>query len=556
MKVPDIDTRKAVSVAFLTALVLRVVFLIAFALSPLFQPIEGGNDRSLYLRLAQEVGAGRILPDDVFQYMPLYPLVLGAVAALAGDGVLMLAGLLGAFMDAITSAVIVLLALRFGARPFYALVAALLYATYPLAIVFSSVTMPNTLNTMLLVLFTLAASGLTGQGKMSRWFGVGLLAGVGALGFAGFVLIVMVCAVYWLVLTVKREVGALCVPVFLIAFAIPIAPVTIHNYRVSGETILITAHGGFNFFMGNHKGATGYPTQIKGFRGDQGSLLIDAMREAEQATGHKLTPAGFSRYWSDQAKAFWREHPGEAAKLFAIKFAKFFNLAEYDDMRLLPSLRLTGLGQGWAWWPSFALISALGLAGLLSVRGSTLPRLVTATAIFSVILFFVTSRYRMTSAPLLAACAAWGITQAHAGTRRGLWTALCLACGVLALWPLKQLTDFRALDHYNVAAHFLDRGLAEEALDQADRGLAIAPQTADLHFVRGNALFGLDRLDEAKAAYIETLKLNPRKAQAHFNIAVVFSLQGDLVTARQAAGEAVKIDPDFQMAKDFLKSNP
>ena len=64
-------------------------------------------------------------------------------------------------------------------------------------------------------------------------------------------------------------------------FVVPIFPVTLHNWQMEHRFVLVTAHGGFNFYMGNHENSTGYPVQIGDFRGDAGSLLVDARREAE-----------------------------------------------------------------------------------------------------------------------------------------------------------------------------------------------------------------------------------------------------------------------------------
>src|SRR5205085_11421411 len=38
--------------------------------------------------------------------------------------------------------------------------------------------------------------------------------------------------------------------------ALAIAPVAIRNYAVSGELALVSSHGGLNFYIGNHEGAT------------------------------------------------------------------------------------------------------------------------------------------------------------------------------------------------------------------------------------------------------------------------------------------------------------
>ena len=537
--------------AFLVALVVRLLFLIPFCTSPFFVPVTGGNDRSLYVSIARRVASGELFPSGVFEYMPLYGWVLGFFFLVGGPAALLLTAVGGAGMDSLTAALIVRIARRFGASPAVALAAAVVYALYPLAMVYSSLTMPNTLNALLLMGFAAGATALSTSTPARRWLLVGLLGGVSCLGFAGMLLIT-VLTFAWLAVSTRSWKALL----LMLGVAIPIAPISLHNTRAGGEFVLITAHGGFNFYMGNHEGATGYPMQIAGFRGDAGSLLVDARREAEREVGHKLSGREFSDYWSSKARAFFRDEPAKAARLFGLKLMRLLNWREYDDLRVLPMLKLTGVASAALWPLGFAPIVLLGIIGLAFARRVGLLKLILLATAFSLVLFFITSRYRLTLAPLACALGAIGIGQfRNLADRRvapGLWLS-ALVASALTAWPLPQ-SDFRALDHYNAAAHLLDRGMAEEALQISDRGLAIDSRQPDLHFVRGNALFGLERLDEAIGEYETVLALKPNHAQAQFNMAVALKLKGDLPAARSAAEAALRADPDIEMAREFLRT--
>ncbi len=547
-------------VAFAVAFVVRAIFLLFFRHSPFFAPVAGGSDRALYDHLAVGVAGGQWWPEGVFQYMPLYAWVLGLIYKVVGLSNFGFVAALGAVVDALTCATIVRLARLLGARLWAAGLAAGLYAFYPLAVIYSTLTMPNTLNAFLLITFThLGVRRLQGGWSLGGWAALGLLAGVTCLSFAGMLLISVVALVVAAVAAVRRrQLAALpALLLYVLGVAAPIVPITLHNRRAEPGFVLITAHGGFNFWMGNHERATGYPVQIPGFRGDRGSLLLDAMDEAVRLEGRKLSSAEFSRHWSDRARAYWREHPGAALRLQALKFVRFFQAAEYDDLRMLPMLEVTGTALAWPIWPGFGLLAWLGLFGLIAWRAPVLPRVITAVGILSIISFFITSRYRLTFAPLLAVYAAGGLTTlaAAAPARRRWMGGGLLAIALLVWWPMRQ-TDFRALDHYNAAAHFMERELPAEALEVADRGLALDPNAADLHFVRGNACFGLNRLDEAVVAYERAFTLNPRHAQAHMNLAVVMKMKGDPARARREAEAALALDPAFQMARDFLATLP
>ena len=133
------------------AFFVRLWFLAQLVDSPFFEPIPGGNDRSLYVALAQRVAQGSIFPQGVFEYMPLYPCLLGLIHAAAGSN----------------SSSIMRFAWRFARHRHHdahrrlALqrsfagsggMGGLLYAFYqPQS--HSAITMPNTLNVFLLTLF-------------------------------------------------------------------------------------------------------------------------------------------------------------------------------------------------------------------------------------------------------------------------------------------------------------------------------------------------------------------------------------------------------------------
>lgn len=588
------DDRSLILFLAIFAFALRIVFLIRFAASPLFVPVSGGNDCWLYYSIAQRCAAGHWMPDGVFEYMPLYAWVLGAIASVAGSQTLLVAAYLGAVLDTATVVLIFTLARRCGAPQWAALGGAALFAAYPLAITYSALNMPNTMNAFFVTALAALLHGFTRRTPLWKWIAAGLFAGVACLSFAGMLLIAVLVAVWFSVgflirrpkfqgaasrspSSVLRPLAFLYPFAFVAAAALPIVPVSVHNYRAEGHFVLITAHGGFNFYLGNHAGATGYPMLLPGFRGDRGNLLFDARSEAERLEGRPLKAAEFAKHWNDRAKKFIRENPGAEIRILGRKFLNYWNATEYDDLRMLPMLRLTDTAFTWPVWPGFALISILGFAGLLTARRCGLVRLITATTVISVILFFVTSRYRLTAVPLLCVVGAAGLRPVLIWLKRRGQTVDSSAlfkflprdirilaiqlviAAVFAFAPVPN-ADFRSLDCYNTATHLLEKAtqtndgsLLDDALRYANEGLKLDPSSADLHFVAGNALFGLGGLPQAKTAYENAIKLNPRLAQALFNLAVVQEKMGDHAAAVSNATRAVATDPAFEQAKDFLK---
>lgn len=70
-------------------------------------------------------------------------------------------------------------------------------------------------------------------------------------------------------------------------------------------------------------------------------------------------------------------------------------------------------------------------------------------------------------------------------------------------------------------------------------------QSADEHFQAGNALMQAGRYAEAASCYERALKLEPRAARTHNNLAVACAEQGLLERALVHYGEALRVDPQF-----------
>src|SRR5262249_38259402 len=152
---------------------------------------------------------------------------------------------LGAMLDTATVALIYKLARRCGAPKPAALGGALLYAAYPLAITYSALNMPNTFNAFCLLVLANIFHGFTRSTPLWKWAATGLFIGVVCLSFAGMLLVTIVVASSFALTFI---VGGLRAPraggvarsatptalakilAMLVAAALPIIPISLHNY--------------------------------------------------------------------------------------------------------------------------------------------------------------------------------------------------------------------------------------------------------------------------------------------------------------------------------------
>ena len=94
-----------------------------------------------------------------------------------------------------------------------------------------------------------------------------------------------------------------------------IAPVTIRNYAVTGEIILISSQGGINLYLGNNEAADGLTMIMPEVELSQ-SITWDMFipvtsAAAERELGRELTDAEVSSFWTGKAVSFVINNPTE-----------------------------------------------------------------------------------------------------------------------------------------------------------------------------------------------------------------------------------------------------
>lgn len=536
-------------ICVLIALVIRLIAFSSFQDSVLYQTVEGSNhDRAIYSAAAEAASNGNFLPGGALDFLPLYPWLLGLLGVVFGTGPVT-AAVFGIACDILTTLLIVLFARRLGAGIYFATIAGLLYAAYPLAVTYSLLTMPNTLNTLGVTAFAYVAHRMiSGRANprgepqthdTARWdtspylklFVLGLFAGVLTLGFAGMILIALAVAV--LALLKHRSWLA---PVFIIVgMAIPVAPVAIHNSRAEGEFVLLTTHGGFNFYMGNHERATGYPLRVMNFRMTAKEMLTDAHNYAQHSTGRSMTRKESSAWWKEQANAYWKKNPVDAVGLTIKKFALFWNHQDMDDLRMIEQLRVLDSFYNRLAFVPFAVFGLLGLIGLFFSRETKTIRTLLLVGMAGVVFFFITARYRLTLVPLMAVLGAAGLTCLLNDFKEGKkLKALAIIPLLVFVFIPFNTRDQRPVDYHNVAIQLIADGQFNKAMGIVNRGLEIDINSGALHATKGNILFAQKDYAAAAESFTFARMLNPGDPRASYNLALSLAKAGDYCAARDA----------------------
>ena len=369
----------------------------------LFEPL---SDAAYYHRWALlAAGGGEFEPGRPYWLPPLYPWALALLYRITG-GSIGVTLLLQAALGVAATGALVSLARRVAGRR-AALAAGWLWTLYfPVAFFETRLLAVNLAVplSLLALLALLSARGrlLAGSPARAPALAAGLLIGLGALARPNLMLAApaAVLALAW----GRRSRAALAAGLLLLAgFAAAVAPAAAYNAR-TGEPAAVTANGGINFWFGNNPGARGTfhaPSSEWG--------AIDSQREvslalAAGALGREPETLGereASAYWFRRGLDWMARHPGEAARLWALKLADTLSSTEYG-IQYVPGAYRASFWTPWLFPLPFGLLlglAALGWPGRSRGRAVLVAWLLAGLA--ASLLYFTYSRFRLPLLPAL-----------------------------------------------------------------------------------------------------------------------------------------------------------
>jgi tetratricopeptide (TPR) repeat protein len=445
------------------ALALRLVYVWQVGDSSLVAPED--LDPGLYYNWAKEIAAGSWLGKDPFVQSPLYAYLLGVLMMVIGSGVTRIL-VTQAFVGCGT----VLLTYLAGRRLFdhrRGLLAALLITLYAPFIFFEGMVMKTFLSPFLTVLLILmldrAREAVPGRAGAAGLFALaGVVYGLTTLDRDNFILLAPALAllVLWIGGGVNRK-GWMAAGAFTLGTVLVITPVTLRNWLVSHEFVLLTTGGGEVFFIGNNADANGLYVPPPFVRPDPKYEHADFAARASEIEGRRLSPMQSSWFWFQQGAKFIAEEPLAWVRLLWRKMVYFWNFFELPDnldfqvlqefSPLLDSLVADAPPRGWPtllipgggrWrqvrlhlYSSFGTVAPLGLLGIYLTRRRWLRLLPLHVLLFgymaTVLLFFNFARFRVPVVPILALFASESLVRMYGVLKRawGLGVAFLIRSG-------------------------------------------------------------------------------------------------------------------------------
>ena len=532
------------------AFVVRLLVLSRFGESAYFLP--NAEDMKFYADWARRIAAGQWTDHRAFYGLPGYPFLLGGIFALIGFDPFAVG-----FLQSLSEAAVAALLFQTAAWAFpgprargIGALAALGWTFYQPAQAFSVILMPTTWAVLLFWGVFCWSTRTESRSLWRPWLAMGLLTGVVATLVATvfFILPIPIAAA---VRNLRRPGAILAAVACLLGGVLAgTSPCWLHNYFVAGEPVLLSAHSGLNFWVGNNPDANGYPKMPPGMRASQEGMLKDSIRVAEAEAGRPLKRAEVSRHWSAKASAYIHEHPREWLALMATKLKNLWSAAQYDDLSIITPLRDEGIltpGLRFGW------VAVLALAGVaFAWRRHPRSRWIAAAVclhLAALLPVFVTERYRLAAVPgllLLAACGLSDLQQALAGRRwREVGARLAAGAAAFSLVTLPQHNAaLWSLDDYNSGLKALTTGNMPRAREKLERALAYVPENAECNAVMGNYWLHANNFPRAKWFYQRALQLDPRTLEALNNLALLEMTEGHFAFAKKLLAAALQIEPD------------
>jgi tetratricopeptide (TPR) repeat protein len=505
------------------AVVLRVAHILNSRSNPTFW--APAVDPAWYDKTALDIVQGNWGPFPLFR-APLYPALLAAVYTVFGHD-LVAARMLNVVLQGATVWVI----WRAGRSYFSAAVgvlAGLLFALNGMAIYFSAELVSPSLEMFTASLATWATFWLFRDRSRVSVFVCGLAWGLAAITRPNFLFILPITVVAvayastdgqnpWASWKAHGRKIILGLATLAAGVAIPILPITAANWILGGEPVLIATQGGVNFWIGNNPESTGILSVLPGY----GNIwtMEDAQEEAEIELGRPVKSGELSAFYYRKAWDYLLSRPADGLRLMISKTFLFFNRFEISNNKHIAYYSALS-----PWLPpleylDFGVLLPLALMGLWALwRYPTVKVMAGLTALYaiSIILFFITSRFRMPTVPWLCLLAAAGLMWAVNGLRSRL--------------PIKSLLPVAILIPGAFVAWMNPWHISEAGLGWAK-------------YMEANAYLKLNQLDSARVGFEEAIRDNQGVARAQLNLGVIAFKQGKTEDARNWYEQSLKTDP-------------
>ena len=546
------------------AVVIRFFYLRSFwADHPFSQKLI--SDARIFDDWALRIASGDWLgAPEVFILPPLYPYLMGIVYTAFGHAPKLIIAL-----QATAGCASAILVYRLGARHFGAwagLFAGLLFATYGPQLFYEGMLL-GTSGAVFLSLLGLTL--ISGNNKThGHWGLAGLVFGLSALMRPNILSAIpfLLFGAWWAYHKAKpARLSMRLAGYFAGGLILPLLLCGLRNGLVADDWVLMTAHGGINFYMGNHADAPGWFSAPAGMDaqitpdGAQGNLE-GPRRVAEDALKRSLKASEVSSFWFNKGLAFWINDPIGAltvtlrkVRLFASGYETPLNYNFYYQRKFSALLRFP-LTELWLLFP-LSIVGIIVAARQFDRHAILYLWLIGYAA--GVLAFHVSSRYRMPAIPIVIIFAGMGIWTLISWIQSQKWKPLCIGAAVLIiLWTGYRIElngqlaqNNWGMDPFNLGTAYLWANENERARLYLEEAEKYGQGDAVLYYNLGLAYSRTQKTEAAKNAYRLSLSQDPDLLRAYVNLGNILFHEEKFHEAINNYREALKRDANTHNAR-------
>ncbi|MEZ5359566.1 MAG: tetratricopeptide repeat protein [Candidatus Zixiibacteriota bacterium] len=548
---------------FGVAFVIRLVYLLQIKSNPYFySPMV---DELWNIQWAQEILTSSFWGHEVYFRGPLYPYLLALLLKVTGSDFFW-TRIIQALISSGSAVLTYLLAREFF-KEGTARLAGIFYAIYGTLIFYESMFLIPVVFVFLNLLGLLHFVRNTEHPRKWVWFYIGLVFGLAAIARPNVLLVVPFLGL-WLYFCLRGKIELKSIIILIVIFFVgvgsAVVPVTVRNMIVADDLVLISSQGGINLYLGNNSQAEGLTMRMPEITLDS-KISWDEFNPtvstyAEKEVGHELKPSEVSSYWSNRAKQYIFEHPGEFIGLTFKKLVYFFSGFENSDQmdiydfRQYSSLLSVLLFDAGLKFP-YGLFAPLGLLGIWLTwhkRKQLAPLLIFIVVYLpTVILFLVTARHRLTIVPLLLIFAAAALFSLFEHWKKRDFMTFALP--VIILLAVTILLNFNWFDlgfsnkaqiHHNLAINYNRQGQFAKAIEEFKIAIAETPGVPTLYFGLGTAYLNLGKYQEAAQNLNHAVALDDKYSDAILNLGNAYSYLGDHTRAARMFQRVTVLEPE------------
>ncbi len=541
---------------FLVALTLRVVNILQFkAHDPMFEKLLPGFDMYTFQEWGKNILNTHWLDRENTPPLqaPLYPYTLALLMAVFGTNTLWVK-LFQAFMGSLSCVLLYIIGKKVFSQRVGA-VAALMMSFYGMFLLYESLLLMTTLQTFLYLLSILSLLVAKEKGGILSHLTAGICLGLSIVCSPNIILFVPLALLWlWLVSRdgIGRKLGTLAV--LVAGIIIMIVPVTLKNYFVGGEKVLISKNGGICFYIGNCYDSIGTITVTDSMLRIAPKFLSMTPREIAQID------------WFGKAIEQIKRRPGHFFVMLFKKFVLYWvgyevpnNVNYYLSKRFSAVLRLPLL--------PFWLVFPLAVVGVIASRKEwpkqALLLLFICAYTLSIVAIFVLARFRLPMVPYLIIFAGYAVVWWYDKIKVREYRSFALS---LIPFVIVGIFSFGTRSGYIRENDYLNLGIAYQTQNRCDLGapefvsaLKVDPYYYPAREKLIDCYLSLGQLEQAEQISVEGTKLHPRSARPFFDVARVSEQRGQVEDAIRNLEEAVKLDPKFldahrKLAQLYLKA--